>query len=153
MLKSGDRFENFILSIDSIHKCINKIKQDIISDESLKGVHTLWLYELLKSGDGLTAAELAARSNIDRSLVSREIAALVGDGYVSVVEGKGKRGYNSRFLLTEKGQALAERIADLALSIQNAASSDVSDEELEIFYSVLEKIRGSLELSAKEGTL
>ena len=118
MIKRGDRFETFVLLIDSIHKCINKMKQDIVSDLPLKSVHTLWFYELLVNPCGLTAAELAARSNVDRSLVSREIDPLLNEGYIAVEGGKGKRGYNTRFLLTDKGRMLAENIASSALSLQ-----------------------------------
>lgn len=144
MFEGDDRFEGFILSIDAIHKCINKIKQDVITDESLKGVHSLWLYELLKSDEGLTSAELASRSGIDRSLVSRELTPLIKEGYI-ISKGAARRGYNSRFTLTEKGTAVARRISSLALDVQSFASSDVSDEQLLCFYEVLFKIKSNLE--------
>ena len=71
-----ERFEKFILLIDQIHKDINRIKSFIVSDPELKGVHSMWLYELLRSPNGLTATEIAAKTKIDRSLVSREIRIL-----------------------------------------------------------------------------
>jgi len=58
-----DRFESFVILIDSVHKCISKIKQELSSLPSVKSVHTLWLYELLKSKNGLTPSELAGKSN------------------------------------------------------------------------------------------
>ena len=151
MQKSYGRFETFVLSIDSIHKCINKIKQDIISDASAKSVHTLWLYLLLNSKEGLTSAELAAKSGIDRSLVSREIKSLLDEGYIVRKDGGAKRGYNIRYILTEKGETLAKSIAEAASMAQTIGGKDVSGEELEIFYKVLDKIRVNLEAAAKEG--
>lgn len=151
MQKSYGRFETFVLSIDSIHKCINKIKQDIISDASVKSVHTLWLYLLLNSKEGLTSAELAAKSGIDRSLVSREIKSLLDEGYIVRKDGGAKRGYNIRYILTEKGETLAKNIAEAASMAQTIGGKDVSGEELEIFYKVLDKIRVNLEAAAKEG--
>ena len=151
MQKSYGRFETFVLSIDSIHKCINKIKQDIISDASVKSVHTLWLYLLLNSKEGLTSAELAAKSGIDRSLVSREIKSLLDEGYIVRKDGGAKRGYNIRYILTEKGETLAKSIAEAASMAQTIGGKDVSGEELEIFYKVLDKIRVNLEAAAKEG--
>ena len=109
MIKT-DRFESFVLLIDAIHKCINKVKQEIILDSSVKSVHTLWLYKLLQSPKGLTATELAEESMIDRSLVSREIEVLKNGGYVISDTPAGKRNYNARISLTEKGLELANRI-------------------------------------------
>ena len=145
-----DRFESFILLIDAIHKGINKIKTDISPASAIKSVHTMWLYELLRNPDGLTATEIAAKTMIDRSLVSREISALMRAGYVMSASSEGKRGYNSVITLTEQGKTLAEQIADAALTIQDNVSRDVNKEELSIFYSVLERLyRNIEEISSK----
>ncbi len=135
------RYEKFTRSIDGIHKSINKLKLAIAPRLGVKGVHVFWLYKLLEYPDGLTAAEIATVSMIDKSLVSREIAALMHDGYICTrgAEGK-KRGYNARLILTEKGVALAERIVTEVTRIQAAASMDISKEELSAFYSTLEKL-------------
>lgn len=140
-----DRFESFVLLIDAIHKCINKIKTDIAPESAIKSVHTMWLYELLRNPEGLTATEIANKTMIDRSLVSREISALMREGYVRSASSEGKRNYNSVITLTEKGKALAEAIAVSALEIQNKVSFDVSGDELEIFYSVLERLYSNIE--------
>ena len=145
-----DRFESFVLLIDAIHKGINKIKTAISPESAIKSVHTMWLYELLRNPDGLTATELAAKTMIDRSLVSREISALTRGGYVMSASSEGKRGYNSVITLTEKGKILAEQIAAAAHEIQENVSRDVDKEELSIFYSVLERLyRNIEEISSK----
>ena len=146
-----DRFESFVLLIDAIHKGINKIKTAISPESAIKSVHTMWLYELLRNPDGLTATELAAKTMIDRSLVSREISALTRGGYVMSASSEGKRGYNSVITLTEKGKILAEQIAEAAHEIQENVSRDVDKEELSIFYSVLERLyRNIEEISSKK---
>ena len=139
-----DRFESFILIIDAIHKCINKLKTDIAPETSVKSVHTMWLYELLRNPSGLTATEIAGKSMIDRSLVSREISALMRDGFVMSASPEGKRSYNSLITLTEKGREMAEVIADTALKIQNEVSRDVTAEELQTFYSVLDRLYANI---------
>lgn len=139
-LNKVDRFESFILLIDAIHKCINKIKTDIVSSGEIKSVHTMWLYELLRNPKGLTAVEIANKTMIDRSLVSREITSLIKAGFIKSDSASGKRNYNSVITLTEKGKAAAEEIADAALKVQNEVSSDVSADELSVFYSVLERL-------------
>lgn len=134
------RFEKFTLLIYGIHKCINKIKFDIAPDLGVKSVHVFWVYELLLHPDGLTAAEIAAVSMVDRSLVSREIETLKKNGYVEVEDNGKKRNYNARITLTEKGKDLAEKIKEEAVSVQVAADHGISEEELVSFYSTLEKL-------------
>ena len=147
----AERFETFILLIDSIHKSINRVKLDVVQDFSVKSVHTLWLYELLKHPEGLTATEIASKSKIDRSLVSREMRALLKGGYISSADSSGKRGYNERLILTENGMRLAEGIAESALLVQQSVSRDISVEELSVFYSVLERISANLTEVNKNG--
>lgn len=131
--------------IDATHKCISKIKQELILDSEVKSVHTFWLYVLLKHKDGLTASELAAKSKIDRSLVSREMQALYKSGYIEIEQAGKKRGYNSRITLTEEGTRVAKIISDAAYKIQSAVSREISDSELASFYSTFEKIYTGLE--------
>ena len=111
----------------------------------------MWLYELLINPHGLTATEIANKTKIDRSLVSREISALMREGYVECSQNTGKRGYNSLITLTEKGETLALQIADSALRIQNLVSYNVEKDELGVFYSVLERIYNNIEaISSKK---
>ena len=146
-----DRFETFILFIDAIHKSINKLKTDIAPQSPIKSVHTMWLYELLRNPEGLTATEIASKTMIDRSLVSREISALMREGFVKSDSVDRKRSYNSLITLTEKGKELAEHIAAAALKIQNAVSHNVDMDELSVFYSVLERIYNNIdEISNKK---
>ena len=136
-----ERFGKFTLLIDGIYKNIHKIKLDTAPYLGVKSVHVFWIYSLRLHPDGLTATELAALSEIDRSLVSREVAKLCADGYIMSMGGTGKRkNYNSRLVLTEKGMELAEYIRREAMDVQTRADEGISEEELEMFYSVLEKL-------------
>ena len=136
-----ERFGKFTLLIDGIYKNIHKIKLDTAPDLGIKSVHVFWIYLLRKHPEGLTATELAARSEIDRSLVSRELQKLCADGYIMSMGGTGKRrNYNSRLVLTEKGIELAGRIRRKAMEVQASADEGISEEDLEIFYTILEKL-------------
>lgn len=137
----SERFSKFTLLIDGIYKCIHKIKIDTAPYLGIKGVHVFWVYELFSHPEGLTATELAAKSMIDRSLVSREIETLYSGGYISYKGGLGKsRNYNSRLVLTEKGEELAKTISAEALDIQTSADDGISEDELVSFYSTLKKL-------------
>lgn len=134
------RFEKFTLLIDGIHKSINRIKFDTAPYLGVKSVHVFWIYQLSLHPEGLTAAEIAAVSMVDRSLVSREIAALEKGGYVAREETGKKRGYNARITLTEKGVELAERITEEAISVQSKVGEGITASELAAFYVTLEKL-------------
>ena len=140
------RFYRFALLIDGIHKCISRLKFDFAPYLGVKSVHIFWLYELCSHPEGLTAAELASRSAISRSLISREIEMLQKDGYIHMQEtAHGKRkNYNSRITLTEKGKELADSITSEGMKVQNAADIGISEEELIAFYVTLEKIYKNL---------
>ena len=145
------RFEKFTLLIDGIHKCISKIKFDTAPDLGVKSVHLFWVYKLMLHPNGLTAAEIAAVNKVDRSLVSREIETLKKNGYVQTKDNGNKRSYNSRITLTESGLALAKRIKDEAIRIQEAVGANISEDELATFYVTLEKLYGNFDLlAAKE---
>lgn len=136
-----ERFGKFTLLIDGIYKSIHKIKLDNAQYLGIKSVHVFWIYSLREHPEGLTSSELASLSEIDRSLVSRELSKLCADGYITCVGGSGKRrNYNSRLVLTEKGIALAECIRRKSIEIQNLADKDISSSELEMFYTILEKL-------------
>ena len=147
-----DRFYKFCLLVDGIHKNINRLKVDVAPELGVKSVHIFWVYELLLHEEGLTAAELASRTMISRSLISREIEELYEQGYIDMCKtAHGKRkNYNSRILLTEKGKTLARSISELGVQIQLAADTNISEEELRSFYNTLEKLSENLCTISKE---
>lgn len=148
-----DRFYPFVCLIDGIHKSIQKLRVDFAPEFGVKSVHIFWIYELYTHPEGLTSAELAAQSNISRSLVSREIEMLLEDGYVCMEEtAHGKRkNYNSRITLTERGEELARRIWDEGLRVQNVVNEGICEEELISFYRTLQKLHDNLrEISQKD---
>lgn len=145
-----ERFRKFVLLVEGIRKSVQKIKFNNAPDFGVKGVHTLWVYELLCHPEGMTASELAAKSMIDRSLISREIEPLVQKGYIKVAESGRKRSYNTKITLTEEGKKIAVGIGEIAMDIQNRADGGISDSELESFYSTLEKLYKNLSVIAED---
>ena len=135
-----DRFGKFVLLIDGIYKSIGRVKFEVAPDLGIKSVHVFWLYALSEHPEGMSSAELAQASSVDRSLVSREIAYLKARGYITTEAQGGKRGYNSRHILTPEGKDLAKKIRERALEIQNEVGEGIDTEELSCFYKTLEKI-------------
>ena len=113
-----------------------------MTDLGMKGVHVFWLYQLYTSSQGMTSAEIAAANMVDRSLVCREIDFLKKGGYIDIEgakEGK-RRSYNSRITLTDSGKELARRITGELLRVQSCADEGISEQELQAFYTTLEKL-------------
>ena len=137
------RFEKFALLIDGVQKCIQKYKTNIAHDLGVKSVHVLWIYELYIHPDGLTSAELAVKSNIDPSLISRELATLKRRGYITKETTPGKRTYNARITLTDEGKTLGKRIYQNGLAVQSRVNDGVCRGDLETFYRVLERLHGN----------
>jgi DNA-binding MarR family transcriptional regulator len=148
----AERFNQFVQLIESIHKSVNKIKLSVAPTLGVKSVHIFWLYELMAHPAGLTATTLAAKSRIDRSLISREVEELCERGYVEVTGGGGqkRKNYNSRIRLTEQGRALAATITTYALAAQSAADIGIGEEELTSFYATLEKLSANLARVAEQ---
>ncbi|MBQ8352076.1 MAG: winged helix-turn-helix transcriptional regulator [Clostridia bacterium] len=137
------RFIHFTQMVDTTQKCVRRLELFFAPLFDVKGVHIFWLYELQQHPEGLTAAELAHRRMVDRSLISRELDDLKRKGLIEA-KSKGGKNYNTRLVLTDKGKETAKRIGEAALSIQNDTSSDISEEELSRFYATFEKIRDRL---------
>ena len=137
------RFERFITLLEGIRKNIGRMKENAVPSFGIKSVHIMWLYRLSMHDEGLTAAELAAASTVDRSLVSREISALKKNGYIDTVDTGSKRGYKARWCLTEKGREVAEKIQELALRIQEKAGEGIEPEKLASFYETLELLHAN----------
>jgi DNA-binding MarR family transcriptional regulator len=150
MLK--ERFYLFVLRINGISKYINKLKFDFAPQLGIKNVHIFWLYELHTNPEGLTASELASRAMISRSLISREIENLFQNGYINIQKNTaGKRlNYNSVITLTEKGEELAQNISKKGMEVQSRVSAGISEEDLIIFYSTLEKLQNNLKQISEE---
>ena len=146
------RFNRYVLLIDGIQKCIHKIRVEKAPDLGVKSVHVFWIHNLLEHPEGLTATELASKSMVDRSLISREIADLHRRGYVTLGEGSGgkRKNYNARIRLTEQGIALARRINEVAMAVQEQIDVGISEEELISFYATLEKMHRNF-LSLTDG--
>lgn len=145
-----ERFGKFVLLIDGVHKSVQKLKLKYSPAFGLKGVHSLWMYELLRHPEGMTASELAATSMIDRSLISREIKELKDLDYIKVEGDSSKRNYNMKISLTESGKQVALDVESIALSIQELASVGLEESEIADFYVTLEKIFNNLSKIADE---
>ena len=127
-----ERFEVFFQNISGLYRAVQRLRAQFADAAGVSAVHLFWLYLLREYPEGLAASRLAELSNIDRSLVSRQLKPLLERGLVRADGETGKRRYGWKLRRT-----LAEQIAREALSIQNRAGRGILPEELAVFYRVL----------------
>lgn len=139
-----ERFGIFNFKISFLHKCIKSLEADAAAKFGIKGVHMFWIYSLYGQPNGLTASEIAKKNSINRSLVSREIQKLSKASIVYFANDTAESRYNVRILLTDKGREVAQEIRRMGMQIQAATSLGISEEEISVFYSVLERMAENL---------
>ena len=137
-----ENFERFTIDIEHLGKCIRALEIAGTAQFGIKAVHAFWIYSLIIHPEGLTATEIAATRHINRSLVSREIDRLHKEDIIESDEQQNgrKSKYNRRIRLTEKGRQVARRIVSIATDIQKRVDEGIDAGELEVFYSVLERL-------------
>lgn len=132
-----NHFEKLTISLDRLQKNIKAIEKEESALLGVKGVHIFWIYALLAHPKGLSEAEIATVSRVNRSLVSRELDKLLEEG---IVTKDGKSRYNAKITLTEKGREIASRIEEITMTLQKRVREEISEGELDVFYSVLMRI-------------
>ncbi|MFA5562129.1 MAG: MarR family transcriptional regulator [Eubacteriales bacterium] len=140
----SERYVRFTVLVAGLFKHLQKLKNDNATSFGLKNVHILWVYLLYNHPQGLSANEIAEKGDVDKSLVSREIAELERKGLIVCQSPEGafaqKRRYGEKFCLTAAGRAVAERVRQKALWVQQLADTGISSEKLAVFYETLEQL-------------
>ena len=140
-----ERFEEFSSLISGIYGSIQKLKARYTAQLGLKAVHVFWIYLLREHPEGMSASELAAAGQSDRSLVSREIDDLFEKGIIFTRDGSGKRRYGWKLELTDKGRELADVISAVAAEVQDTVSHGIPEEDLVTFYRTLRTLAGGFD--------
>lgn len=139
-----ERFGIFNFKISFLYKCIKSLEAEVAAKFGVKGVHIFWIYSLYNQPRGLTASEIAKTNSVNRSLVSREIQKLRKENIVYFASDAADNRYNVRILLTEKGKDVAHEIQRIGMQVQQQTNHGIPDEEILIFYSVLERMAENL---------
>ena len=139
-----DRFVKFTISISKLNKLINKVKSEGMKGKfDLKGVHTLCLYQLMSNDNGMTSTEIAKSCDLDPALVSRTLSELCQKELIEKVGKVGK--YHARYCLTQRGAQISAEMKQITQSVQLFVDQGITKEELDIFYSVMEKLSCNFE--------
>ncbi len=144
-----ERFETFTVLINRISRNIRKIKNQEMAEYNLRSAHISCLYYLY-SAAGLTATDLCERCEEDKATISRALDYLETNGYL-ICESKSAKRYKSPLVLTNKGLAVAKKIADKIDGVLAEISVGLTEEERIAFYRSLTIISDSLDAVSKNG--
>ena len=88
---------------------------------------------------GLSASDIAKRTQMDKVAVSRAVSSLIELGHLrrEAVQDDGRR---SRLQLTEEGDGVYRRIAPAALAFENRLTAGIDDNEMAAFARVMEQL-------------
>ena len=142
-----DRFMEFTIAVSRMNKLIQKLKTEGMRMFGLKAADTLCLYRLMSCEEGLTFSEIAQGCDLDPALVSRLLKDLVANGMVEKDGEPGK--YHAKYFLTAAAKGKMAEIAEIISKLQELADSGITEEELDAFYSCLEKLTANFEKMAE----
>ncbi len=95
----------------------------------------------------MTLTALSAACEEDKAAMSRTVAELTRDGFVTV---DSERKYRAPITLTDKGRLVAKRVDEMVEEAVAAGGDGLSEEERRNFYYALELISENLRKYLKE---
>ena len=138
-----ERFETFTVLITKINRNIKKIKNHGMAEYNLRSAHISCLYYLY-SGENMTATDLCEKCEEDKATISRSLAYLEKNGFLTC-DAKNVKRYKSPLFLTEKGKEAGKKIADKINHVLEKISVGLTEEERINFYRYLTIISEGIE--------
>ena len=145
-----ERFERFTSAISTATKCVVKLKAREVREKGLRATHVMTLISIGKSGTrGVTATTIGKYCREDKAGISKDLAVLKEKGYI-LPRNESEKKYRVRYVLTDMGQDLYEKIREDIRATVARCGDGVDDGEREIFYRVLDKIVDNLLTACEE---
>ena len=114
-----ERFEDLTAGVTQVYKNIQRIKKQRMNSLGLKGTQVMCIYYLSIHPGGMTAADLSRITVEDKASISRILAELEEEGYITYETEPGRK-YRAPALLTEKGRETAVKIQQLILQARGS---------------------------------
>jgi len=144
------KYELFSSSVSCLYHDIQRIERVEMAKFGLKGPHAQVLLAMSRYPEGITSAKLCEICEKDKAAISRSVSELEQAGLLRRTERNGIR-YRALLVLTEQGIAAARAVSDRARQAVGQAGEGLTDEQREVFYSVLALIAGNLHSICKDG--
>jgi len=127
--------------MSSLHKNLHKYLKYKLKDLELKKEEVHFLHYICEN-DSVEQNTLSQCFHVDKSTTTRRVKKLVKHGYI---ERKRNTKDHRKYLLfsTEKGQELSKYVLDLFKYWNNEITKDLTDQEIELFKNISNKIIGN----------
>lgn len=136
--------EAFIISFQKVKKIYEKMWADTRKAHGLTQNEIDVMLFLKNHGELDTAADIARYRSMSRSQVCKSVEDLVDAGYVESVPDRQDRRY-LHLKLTEKAGHILQELQGLRTWFWQEIQQGISEAEVELFMSVLERMRGNLD--------
>lgn len=117
------------------------IQRDLESIGVGSGQH--FFLHLIEQHPGITQNEVSRMTDIDKATAAKGLAKLERRGYLRRVPDRDDRRIR-RLYLSEAGEAVMPQIAATLRRVTEVCSTDLSSEELEELFDLLDKVEASL---------
>ncbi len=124
--------------LNLIYRCGAMYRSDQLVESELRSVHQSFVFAVCNR-PGLSQDALARRLCMNKSTVTRRLAQLEENGYITRVPSESDK----RVMLvypTEKMQAVLPRVREVTHAWNAAVTENIPAEELAVFYAVLDRI-------------
>ena len=121
-----------------ISRCAGIYRSEQLSDTDIDPFPHGLVFAICKH-PGFTQDQLSRHLCMNKSMITRRLTQLEEHGYVTRVPGESDK----RVMLvypTEKLEAIFPRVREITRTWNEAVSADISEEEMEVFSKVLDKI-------------
>ncbi|GAD90216.1 hypothetical protein VHA01S_037_00040 [Vibrio halioticoli NBRC 102217] len=126
-----------------VHSYRNAIRAELQTQHSsLNGMHARCL-SFIERNTQCTANDIVQHFSRDKAQVARLVKEMINNGWL--IKSPNPEDKRSQLLsLTEQGIALSQQISNAQQKIQDKMQQDLSEQELETFVSVMEKLANNL---------
>ena len=139
----------FMRQISVTYRCAMRYRERELEDTGLAGCQTPYLLALYRQ-EGLTQEELARSLNVNKSSVTRQLAALEEKGYIRREADPDDR-RSLRVYPTDRAVALQERMRRVLRDWSAYLTADFTDEERETLSRLMSRVAERAEAYVKGG--
>lgn len=148
-MKGSDHMHPFMRQISITYRCAMRFRENELADTGLAGCQTPYLTTLYRQ-PGISQEEMARSLNVNKSSVTRQLAALEEKGYVR----REPSATDKRILLvypTDKALELKDRLFRCYGDWNSYLTQDFTEEEKEMLSALMVRIAKRAEDYVKGG--
>lgn len=144
-MKDKELSSVFLFNLETAAKQFRKYKNRIFKEHNINITSDQWiLLKNINEAEGIIQSELAVRCKKEAAAVTRTLDILEKKEWITrESDPNSRRVYN--LFTTENGKKTIAQILPIALEVRSQARMNITDEELEMFNRLLNKVFTNLE--------